>query len=189
MSALMRALRRFRREEDGLIMTEFLILLPLLTWTFMALFVWWDTFRTINEAQKASYAVADMISRQKNDLPLATVNGTDDLIGMMVTGATDIRVRVTSVQWSGTQNKYFVLFSRSPGNRLPALTATDIDTLKPKIPLMAPLDSVVILETEVGYTPSFDVGLTDKVFRNFIVTRPRSLLRICLAGITCPKVT
>ncbi|MFZ1482823.1 MAG: pilus assembly protein, partial [Paracoccaceae bacterium] len=64
MSALTRQIRRFRDQEDGLVMTEFLIMLPLLVWTFMALFIYWDAFRTINQAQKAAYSVSDVISRQ-----------------------------------------------------------------------------------------------------------------------------
>ena len=64
MKALSRQIRRFRDQEDGLVMTEFLIMLPLLIWTFMALFVYWDAFRTINQAQKATYSVSDVISRQ-----------------------------------------------------------------------------------------------------------------------------
>ena len=44
MNALTRQMRRFRDQEDGLVMTEFLIMLPLLVWTFMALFVYWDAF-------------------------------------------------------------------------------------------------------------------------------------------------
>ncbi len=52
MTAFRRHLRRFRDQEDGLVMTEFLIMLPLLVWTFMALFVYWDAFRTINQARR-----------------------------------------------------------------------------------------------------------------------------------------
>lgn len=190
------ALRRFRREEDGTVLTEFLILLPLLIWATMAIFVYWDTFRTLNEAQKASYAVADMISRQRADITTGLVNGLDEAMEMMMTDAGAINVRLTSVQYS-TAGLYVVLFSRSSDGVLAGLNAAAITARASEIPIMAPLDSVVILETEVTFTPLFDLGILGsafgpavegRTFRNFVVTRPRSLLRICLSGITCPTV-
>lgn len=185
--ALQRRLARFGREEDGVILAEFLVLLPVLVWAFLATFVYWDTFRTINEAQKASYAVADMISRQKTEVTTALVNGLDEAMEMMMTDAGEVRVRLTSVQYS-TAGLYVVLFSRSADGVLTGLNTAAVTALSAQIPLIAPLDSVVILETEVPFTPAFDIGISDKTFRNFVVTRPRSLLRICLSGITCPTV-
>lgn len=187
LTALRRRLTRFHREEDGMVLTEFLVLLPLLVWAFLAIFVYWDSFRTINEAQKASYAVADLVSRQKNDITTTTINGLDDTMKMMMTDSGAVRVRVTSVQRS-TAGSYVVLFSRSAGNTMTNLTNAAVNGMAADVPVMSALDSVVIVETEVDYAPAFDVGITNKTFRSFIVTRPRNLLRICLSGITCPTV-
>ncbi|MBE2275158.1 MAG: hypothetical protein IAE87_02555 [Rhodobacteraceae bacterium] len=188
MVSLKQALRRFRREEDGLVLSEFLILLPLLIWAFMAIFVYFDSFRTINEAQKASYAVADLVSRQKNDVTPTMINGLDDAMTMMMSNPGAVRLRVTSIQYT-TARTYVVLFSRSPGSTMPPLSAASVRAMATRIPVMAPLDSVVILETEVAFHPLLNIGLGDKTFRNFIVTRPRNLLRVCLSGTICPTVT
>lgn len=191
-------LRRFARDEDGaLVLTEFLLLLPMLVWGFIALFVYWDAFRTINESQKASYTVADLISRQ-GDVSTAFINGMDDVMDFMVTNSTGIRVRVTSVQWDPANDRHYVLFSRSPGNAMPRLTTAQMRDLRDRIPVMANLDGVVIIETEVDYTPAFSVGfdsillaigVDSQTFRNFVVTRPRGAARrICLVESmsTCP---
>lgn len=185
MSFLTRSLRRFSREEDGLVMTEFLILLPLLVWTFMALFIYWDAFRTINQAQKAAYAVSDLISRQSEvDRPF--LNGMQRVTEYLTNGA-PVRLRVTSFQWDAANNEYYVLFSESPGGTMPKLTKTNIMAMSTtRIPEMADRDSAVIVETEVSYAPAFDVGITSHTFDNFVVTRPRYYRRVCLIEEPCP---
>ncbi|WP_225027018.1 TadE/TadG family type IV pilus assembly protein [Xinfangfangia pollutisoli] len=186
MTRLTQRLRDFRNREDGLILTEFLILLPLLIWTFLAMFVYWDAFRTINQAQKASYAISDLISRQK-EVDTKLVDGMSNVM-QYLTSESDVQVRVTSVQWMQAENKYYVLFSRSPGGKMPALTAANVYALRKSIPAMSDRDSVVIVETLTAYRPAFDIGIPASTFDNFVVTRPRYYRRICLVGGgSCPS--
>jgi len=185
MTPLRRQFRRFRDSEDGLVMTEFLILLPLLVWTFMALFIYWDAFRTINQAQKASFAVSDLISRQ-SEIDLDFVNGMETVMEYLTNGS-PVRVRITSIEWDGDEGEYIVLFSRSPGYELSTLNAAAVAGMADRIPTMANHDSVVIVETEVSYDPGFEVGITNHTFDNFVVTRPRYYRRVCLIEQPCPE--
>lgn len=165
-------------------MTEFLIMLPLLVWTFMALFIYWDAFRTINQSQKASYAVSDLISRQ-GDIDTTFVSGMKNVM-QYLTAEPDVKVRITSIQWLQPENRYYVLFSRSPGNQLPSLSANDVWNMRSKIPTMSNRDSVVIVETVTAYDPAFEVGIPNHSFDNFVVTRPRYYRRVCLIQQPCP---
>lgn len=183
-SKLTRQIRRFRREEDGLVMAEFLIMLPLLVWTFMAMFVYWDVFRTINHSQKASFAISDLISRQ-SEIDIPFVNGMKTVIEHLVK-AEGIELRISSVEWD-EDDGYRVLFSRSPGNTMPAHTDASITDLADRIPVMADNETVVIVETRTPYEPGFNVGITDQVFSQFVVTRPRYFRRVCLIEQPCPE--
>lgn len=204
MKSLARQIRRFRDQEDGLVLTEFLILLPLLVWTFVALFVYWDAFRTINQAQKAAYSVSDLISRQ-SEVDSTFVSGMQTVTEYLLNDSPNVKLRITSVKYKESDNKLYVLFSRSPGNKMPALTNTSVNTsaFRARIPIMANQDSVVIVETEVDYHAgkynhtrngangvrySFDVGIPDSTFRNFVVTRPRYYLQVCFKGVACPSI-
>ena len=189
MKALSRQIRRFRTQEDGLVMTEFLIMLPLLVWTFMALFVYWDAFRTINQAQKAAYSVADVMSRQ-SDVPTAFIDGMQDVTEYLMNDSPGVKIRITSVKYVEDTNTMKRLFSRSPGSKLPALTESQLNTaaMRARIPIMANQDSVVIVETEVAYNPAFSVGIPNHFFKNFIVTRPRYNLQVCIVDTTCPSI-
>jgi hypothetical protein len=185
MFKLKRRLTRFRDQEDGLVMTEFLILLPLLIWTFMALFVYWDAFRTINQSQKASFAVSDLLSRQ-SEVNSSFISGMKTVM-QYLTGETDVRVRITSIQWLEPENEYYVLFSRSPGNQLAQLSKADVWNMRDSIPEMSDRDSVIIVETEVAYDPAFEVGIPNHTFDNLVVTRPRTpIRRVCLDVQPCP---
>lgn len=189
MTPLARQIRRFRDQEDGLVMTEFLILLPLLVWTFMALFIYWDAFRTINQAQKAAYSVADLISRQ-SEIDSNFVNGIQTVTEYLLEDSPRIGIRITSVKFKEEDNSFYVLFSRSPGNRMSVQNNATVNksTFRERIPLMADQDSVVVVETEVEYSPGFDVGIPYSTFRNFIVTRPRDYLQVCFTGTSCPSI-
>ena len=189
MKALSRQIRRFRDQEDGLVMTEFLIMLPVLVWTFMALFVYWDAFRTINQAQKANYSISDLISRQEN-IDMSFINGVQSVTEYLMNNPSSIKIRITSVKYVAGTNKMKVLFSKSPGNALPALTEGQMNApaMRARIPVMANQDSVVIVETQISYNPAFSVGIPNHFFSNFVVTRPRYNLQVCLTGLPCPSI-
>ncbi len=181
-----KALRRFRDDESGLLMAEFIITLPMLIWVFMALFAYWDVFRSMNTAQKAAYSVADLISRQNNDIPLTFLDGMQSVMEYILPPAQTARLRFTSVKWSVPNNRFEVIWSRSPGNALPQLTTTTLQTVASRIPMMAATDSVVLVESSVPYTPVFNVGLAASYnLDEFIVTRPRFLSKICLQSVSC----
>ncbi len=91
----------------------------------------------------------------------------------LMADSSDVRLRITSVEYDQENDEHRVLFSRSPGGKLPQLTDSDLTAKKDHIPLMADNDSVVIVETRVAYNPGFDVGIPLQSFDYFVVTRPR----------------
>ncbi|WP_112308738.1 TadE/TadG family type IV pilus assembly protein [Pseudogemmobacter bohemicus] len=184
--------QRFALDESGVIMTEFLIVLPLLTWSIMALVVWWDTWRTINEGQKAAYAIADLISRQ-SEINMNYVNGMETVMEGLMGRPNVISMRITSVQWNYDpitgEGDYTVIFSRSPNGKKNPLSYADVNgATADLIPVMNPGETTVILETWTAYQPSLDVGIPATGIRNFIVTKPRYFLKVCLSEsmATCP---
>ena len=187
--SLRHALRRFRRCEDGLVMTEFLILLPLLLWAFMALVIYWDAFRAVNSAQKASYAVADLVTRQSEDINRPFLRGMEQVMDYLTGAPGQVRLRVTSLQWNERSGQMVLLFSESPNNRMTALTGAEVNTaeFRAKIPAMHHMDTVVVVESLTAYRPGLNVGIMPTEFKSFIVTRPR-LRRVCLLETPCAGV-
>lgn len=207
MYSLRTRIKAFLRDDSGVIMAEALITLPALIWAFLALVVYWDVFRAVNIGQKAAYAIADALSRQ-TVITQDFVDGLDNLLTFLTPGSPVSEMRITSLQMEeGTtiangfdsNDSYCLLFSRMVGSdgsagRKP-YSQGDLKALNTSIPDMADLESVVIVETWMDYTPAFDTGilsfattLTEQTFVQFIVTRPRNDRRVVLDGQahTCP---
>ena len=52
-------LAAFGRDEAGTVVAEAVIILPLFIWAYIALFAYWDSFRSLNTVQKAAFTVSD----------------------------------------------------------------------------------------------------------------------------------
>lgn len=186
MKHLLNALRSFRSEDRGSLILESVIIMPFMLWAYVGLFVYWDAFRSVNTVQKAAYTVSDMISREQRTITPAYLNGMDALMERLIDQSQNVSMRVTSVYYDAIDLRNEVHWSVSPGSTLPVLTTALLQNLDDQIPTMSDGDFVVIVEVSVGYTPSFNVGVSDLDIRQFIVTRPRFLPRICMQGFVCP---
>lgn len=186
LSRLRSPLKRFLGEERGTVVAEGVVALPVLLWAYVGLFVYWDAFRSLNTLQKAAYTVSDMLSRENVGVTSDYVVGMDKVLEYLVDADADVRLRVTSVTWSDTNSQFEVHWSRSPYAQLPELTTETLQGYAAQIPTMTAGDYVIIVEVEMDYRPAFDVGMGDKVFRQFIVTRPRFIPCVPMDSITCP---
>lgn len=198
----------FLHDEDGLILVEGLIMLPLLIWALVAMFIYWDVFRTINVTQKAAYSVADLLSRQRDTIPLAFANGLQNVLDFLTPGGHPVKLRITSIECTSptgskvcnfSTGSYKLLFSFSPGspaNGVLPLTETQIQGWKGttatngKVASLNNGESVFVVETTVDFKAQlptvlagFLINVEDQTFGEFIVTRPRHR-RLCLEGTT-----
>lgn len=185
-SLLRLPLRRFGRDESGTVVAEAVIVLPLFLWAYIALFVYWDAFRSMNTVQKAAFTISDMISREQTGITSAYVDGVSDVMEYLIDENQDASLRISSVTWNETDNRFEVHWSVSPGGEMTPLTNATVQDLAYEIPTMAAGDYVIIVEVQVDYAPSFDVGMPDQTFTQFIVTRPRFLPCLPLDTISCP---
>ena len=180
--------RQFLRDECGTVMAETVIVLPTLLWSYLALFVYWDSFRAMNTVQKATFTVSDVISREMKTVPATYFDGLRNVMDFMLDRDQDVKMRVTSITYEEDRLQFEVLWSYSPGptaSKLPELTTATLQTLKDRIPKMADADFATIVETEVPYVPAFNVGLNTTTLKQFIITRPRFVAPNCMTGRNC----
>lgn len=191
----------FLRDESGLILVEGLIMLPLLIWAMVAMFIYWDVFRTINVSQKTAYSIADLLSRQRTSISPAYADGLQNIVDFLTPGGHPVKVRITSLECdspTGTtaervcnagRGSFTLLFSRSPGNKVNSLLESEIQAWKgTRIPTLVHGESVFVVQTQVDFKAQIPVvllgmliGVEDQSFGEFIVTRPRAR-RLCLEG-------
>jgi hypothetical protein len=206
MTRLRTSLRAFGRDESGVMLAEFLILIPILIWGFIALVVYWDVFRTINANQKAAYSISDLLSRQEVVTEQFATTGLFEVLKFLVPGGREPRLRITSFEFDERtpeanlntwgDDKYVLLWSRVTGTTIRPdgfkpvpYVESDLQPLNATIiPMMDDGKGAILVETWVDYTPRFDIGilnaastLTRQTFSESIVTFARRR-RVCLAG-------
>lgn len=168
-------------KEEGAVSVEAVLVFPLLIWAITATFVFFDAFKSLHISQKATYTVADMLSRE-DDIPV-----TDDYLTAMhevfmylskdSVGSSSIRVTVVErgVDVDGNEETTLV-WSRGVNGVLPY---ANLSILEDRIPMMMDGDQLVIVETEHEWAPTFAVGLASYRFREVGISRPRFAPHLC----------
>ncbi|MDZ7906771.1 MAG: hypothetical protein U5N55_14120 [Cypionkella sp.] len=208
MQRVIQAFRKFKSDTSGVMIVEAVIILPVLAWTFIAFSVIWDAYRVKNLAQKGTFAVADIISRERALVTqnfarsyakvfayAAEVPGNLTLLNL--TGG-PVVVRVTSVGFTeganpGDEGVMSRMWSMSSdAARMPIHTATSLATIKDKIPAMLDGDNIVVVETLLKWQPKFtatmaaslmggraQTWLSNRNIETFTTVRPRFVPKVC----------
>lgn len=168
-----RAFGRFASDEQGTMTVEFAIVFPLLMLWFLGSFVFFQTFRNYSHAEKASFAIADILSRQT-----VVNNSYLDSLGPLFTALRPSRstgewLRFTSVKYTAALG-YKVQWSRSVSGGAP-LTTPPLAVM----PTMSEGETILLTETYVPYRPMVDwVGIPPLTWANRIISRPRSVAAV-----------
>lgn len=184
----------FLRNERGTAVAEFVIVFPLLIWAWLAMYYYWDAYRAINLSQKASFTVADTLSRQNDVINASYVDGMEELLALLAwSDAAGTQMRVTSVTWDAVAKKHNVSWSYSPNADKTALTTATLVPFKNQLPELAEFETVLVVETWIAYEPPLgidkigpvNIGVAPKTIEEFIVIRPRFIRKMCLTGSAC----
>jgi len=174
----LRFLRRFLTQSRGSVVIEGLFGSLLLLGWFMIAYQFYDAFRVRAVVSRATYTVADLISRELNPIGPAYVEGIKSIFDAATrsSGDTQSWIRVTLVSCTATStdtrncdgtNKLVTLATSSTSSSSfasyatgshDAYTQSTLDAVASKIPLMAAGDSAAIVEASYLYWPIFDIG-------------------------------
>lgn len=180
------AVQRFLRSERGSFTVEAVVVFPLLVWAYTAMFVFWDAFKTENINLKATYTIADMISREQEEICTDYIAGANSIYAFLNSGDSNHRLRVTAARQIPDDNgdgepEYEFWSIPYPANGLPAYT--NVSEFKPLLPIMADYDSVIIVTAATDWEPVFNAGLSARTLSETVVTSPRFAPRIDV----CPE--
>ncbi|MEM9436025.1 MAG: pilus assembly protein [Pseudomonadota bacterium] len=187
--------RRFRRDEAGTVSIEAILVIPLLFWAYMAIFVMFDAYKKQTDGLRATYAVADAISREDAEINQTYLNSMADLLDFLTRSPSQITMRTTIVCFSEDLDAYTVAWSKLTGPNAANLTLfsdANINNIKDKLPVIPEGDQVIVLEMFMDYSPMWDIGLDPKEFQYFSFTRPRFTNQVKWENQPtwiCPEVT
>ncbi|WP_430450264.1 TadE/TadG family type IV pilus assembly protein [Rhodophyticola sp.] len=165
-----RLIRRYMREDDAAVAFEAVIITPILAWLFVGSFVFFDAFRTYNTSLKATYAVADVLSRETDWIYGSDIEGLADVFQHITRNVEQSSLRVTQVRRSTSEYRIDWSYATDGTARL---FDSNIPAIQSQLPNMVFGERIIVVETFLPYRPAFNVGLRPLEFTNFTVTRPR----------------
>lgn len=163
-------IRRFARDERAAVAMETLIMTPILIWAFVGSFVFFDAYRVYNTSVKATYMVADMLSRQTSMVYGHDIQGMADVINTIIRGSDEVEMRVTQIGM--VSGNYQVDWSHGV-NGAAQLFTSNLDAISDRLPVMPNGERIILVETFSTYEAPFNVGLTVTRFDDFRIVRPR----------------
>jgi len=169
---LTRLLRRFWKDDRAAIAMETVIITPVLAWTFIGSFVFFDAFRTYNSSIKATYAVADILSRQTSTVFAYDIEGMSQIFEHLVRNNGNARLRVSQIHYLSGPDEYRVDWSYATNGEARLFTANLVD-MEELLPTMGNAESLILVQSFIPYQPVFQSGMDVITFSNFTFTRPR----------------
>lgn len=186
------ALGRFGRDERASVTVEAVLILPLVLWTFLATFSWFDAYQNKSLSMKANYAISDLMSRETRTLDMNYLNGLEQVYEFLTRAESDAWVRVTVVhctekcdQSSRTLKRDW---SKATDDVETYSNAGVMEHLEPIVPWIALGERVIVVETSQQYTPPFSQNLTGigpRTVHDVVMTRPRFAPQLCFQGENC----
>ena len=177
-------LRRTKREEDGSLTVDFVLVFPLLVWTVTGTFTFFDSFRQSSASIKAAYTVGDLISRETSGLNATYFQSLFLLAYRMVGNDAPMGMRVSLVLFDATKNRHFVRWSTHCGGYSGVWDDSNVAGLSNFLPPMPDQDTLIVVETTNDYVPAFNINWLpeDQTFDNFVFTRPRFNDKVAVAN-------
>jgi hypothetical protein len=172
----MNQFRQFVHREAGTFSVETVLVFPLLFWAFGAMFVFWDGFKLNNNAISGTYTVADLVSRQTSPITPTFLTGIDSVFERIVQTRQGTELRVTVVRMAVGPDPVLqptrleLVWSKGTQGMAGLSNADNLDDI---LPLMAVGASIIMVETEAGWTPPLTWIVRDRTFKNRVFTSPR----------------
>ncbi|WP_170604396.1 TadE/TadG family type IV pilus assembly protein [Ruegeria arenilitoris] len=166
-------LKRFRTREDGVIAVEALLITPILFWTIMAGYTFFEAYRQSAANIKAAHTIGDLISRETREIDNVYIDSMQEMFGLMVVNHADLKFRISVVLYDEASDSHTVNWSAIRGGYVEKLTDDNIVNYRDALPPMSDQNTLILVETSNTFIPPFRVGLDNVELNNFIFTRPR----------------
>ncbi|KRS18831.1 TadE/TadG family type IV pilus assembly protein [Roseovarius indicus] len=157
-------LKTFRDDERGSFMVESVIAFPLLFWTLCATYEFFEVHRYKSVRIKATYTVADLLSREQSVVNETYMDNVKILFDEISNDAGNNQVRVTIVRYDADDDQYDVAWSKVRGTgRMRELRSADTASQHDRLPVMNDGEEVIVVESVSEYDSLFGLVFSEKI--------------------------
>ncbi|MEP4037269.1 MULTISPECIES: TadE/TadG family type IV pilus assembly protein [unclassified Pseudophaeobacter] len=173
LNSLHKNMRSFRQNSEGALTVEFMILAPLLLWTFAAIYTFFDAYRQDTVNLKAAYTISDLVSRETTELNDDYIDSMYAMSQLLIRSDSATSIRISVVRWDEEDDRYYLDWSKERGDAFVEWTNATISEVEDNLPVMPDQERVILVETRNDLEPAFKVGLPSMDLDNFVFSRPR----------------
>lgn len=187
---IMTALRCFRHDTRGTVTVEAVIAVPLLFFAAAATFEFFEVHRYKSAREKASYTVADLLSRETSETGVTStyVDNAKILFDEIANDDGVNELRITVLRYHGGDDIYQVSWSQVRGvGSLEPLTTAEVSNAHDTLPILDAGEELILVESESDYIPTFTVGLRELVITTRYFVSLRFASQVCFEGVCGPQ--
>ncbi|MEL7149436.1 MAG: hypothetical protein AAGK71_01815 [Pseudomonadota bacterium] len=148
-----RLFRNTLRDERGSFSIEAVLMFPMLIWAFMGMYSFFEGLRESNINLKATYTVADVLSRETEEIDMRYLNNMNTIYEWLARTDNDTMMRVSVVIWDEDSDQHVLYWSRGVNGREDLVQELVPTNVTPHVPIMADQASAIVVETWVDHNP------------------------------------
>lgn len=187
-SRLAAPLARFRDDTRGIMTVEMVITLPFLFWMITTSFELFEVHRYKAARIKATYTVADMLSREMVAVDPLYMDNAKRLFDAVTGDNGSNQVRMSVVRYNSADDTYSVQWSEVRGSgEMSPLTDADVAHAHSEIPILRGGEELIIVESTSTYSPLFGYPGLNKDYRvnTKMFSDIRFAAQLCWYGTSC----
>jgi hypothetical protein len=171
---------RLREDVRGVVVVETVICMPLLFWATAATYEFHEVHRYKSAREKATYTIADMISREQLAITSNYMDRTLLVFDDMANDDGANQIRISVIEYNADTTEYLVRWSQIRGTgTMQALTDAAIAADTNIMPILSDGQQFILVEAKSTYTPVFKMGMGAELdIKTRIFTAPRFVPKI-----------
>lgn len=180
---ILERLKKFRDDCSGAMIIEFLMVVPPLVLVFFLSYVYFDAYRTKNTAQKATFSIADLLSRQTDAVDAEYLAGIKSVFDYLArVDSSEAGLRISSMSYDEEEDERAIVWSYAVGSVNDPLTTAELVSYQDKIPVIADDDTLILIESFISYSPPIEGLIGEQVFSTFTPVSPRFASQLAWAN-------
>ncbi len=183
--SLAKRIRHFLQDSRATLSVEAVLIFPLLLWAYFGMFVLFEGYRTLGANTRASYTIADLLSREPDWVTPSYVEGLNDVLDILTQSPHRTVLRITVIKYNNDTDEYELQWSHATDGMDKIVTGT-LTEIMPFVPIMASPGVAIVVETWMAFEPFMNITLDSFYFESIVVTRPRFGPQLCFTALTPP---